>query len=227
MSSPLAKKSKNLIDRMLILFHRVNSHVSRVDILSEELSNLIKKFDLVNSGRFLDVGCGDLSLSRNISNRFPNVDLISVDLYDLPSDLVFDPQWRNYIKFDGVNLPFPDNYFDVAIFSDVLHHVDADHLIELLLEARRVSKYVLIKDHFEYGFFSRQMLRLMDFVGNYGYGVSIPARYFSASSFEKTLSNSNFTLVHLNVGIDLYERSFVFKTITSRKWQFTAVLKSE
>lgn len=225
MSSPLAKNRKNIFDRLLILFHRSSSHRRRVDILSDELSNLIVKFDLLQSGRILDVGCGDLSLSRNIANRFPEAELTPVDLYDLPDELIHNSLWSNYIKFDGVNLPFPESHFDVVIFSDVLHHVDTDHLIELLLEARRVSKHVLVKDHFEYGFFSRQVLRLMDFVGNYGYGVSVPSGYFNASSFDNVLANSNLTLVSLNVGIDLYERSFIFKSLTSREWQFTAVLK--
>ncbi len=48
----------------------------------------------------------------------------------------------------------------------------------LLNEVKRAGKVVTIKDHVENGFFSRQALRLMDFAGNWPYGVSIQKMFF-------------------------------------------------
>jgi len=45
---------------------------------------------------------------------------------------------------------------------------DSVNIKTLLIEAKRVSNIILIKDHFEYGLWSRRILQLADFVGNYG-----------------------------------------------------------
>ena len=42
--------------------------------------------------------------------------------------------------YDGVNLPFPDGRFDVAMLSFVLHHVPNERKVVLLREALRVAR---------------------------------------------------------------------------------------
>ena len=77
-----------------------------------------------------------------------------------------DAIWQCYQQFDGSSLSFNDHAFDVVIFSDVLQHVPAGLVSPLLKSAARVGRFVLIRDHFEYGWFSSIILRAMDFVGN-------------------------------------------------------------
>ena len=116
-----------------------------------------------------------------------------------------DPIWKCYQQFDGSSLPFDEHAFDVVIFSDVLHHVPADLVSPLLKSAARVGRFVLIKDHFEYGWFSRNVLRAMDFVGNYGYGISVPEVYFSRDSFSATILDAGLRIDDMNIGINLYD----------------------
>jgi SAM-dependent methyltransferase len=42
--------------------------------------------------------------------------------------------------YDGVNLPFPDGRFDVAMLNFVLHHVPDERKVALLREALRVAR---------------------------------------------------------------------------------------
>ncbi|MDR0733007.1 MAG: class I SAM-dependent methyltransferase [Dysgonamonadaceae bacterium] len=84
------------------------------------------------NGKMLDFGCGH----KPYKSLFPHVDeYIGVD---------FNNEGHNHEKeeidvyYDGNSLPFPDNYFDCAICTEVLEHVpDIDKSLGLL---RRVLK---------------------------------------------------------------------------------------
>ncbi|RPI58788.1 MAG: methyltransferase domain-containing protein, partial [Lysobacterales bacterium] len=62
--------------------------------------------------------------------------------------------WRKYSRFDGRTIPFADGEFDVALLCDVLHHAPED-AAQLLAEAARVARHVLVKDHFTREAFAR------------------------------------------------------------------------
>lgn len=85
--------------------------------------------------------------------------------------------------FDGLRFPFASASFDVALFSDVLHHT-GDPTI-LLLEARRVAtRHVLIKDHYRKGLAANARLRFMDWVGNSRFGVTLPYNYWTEQQWQ-------------------------------------------
>ena len=128
-------------------------------------------------------------------------------------------------QFDGAHVPFADGAFACAMLCDVLHHASESGQRDLLMEAKRVADYVIIKDHFEYGPWSRQMLRLMDFVGNYGYGISIPNHYFSQASFDRLVRDAGLQIHSIRVGILLYRHLPLATYLLRSNWQFIAVLK--
>jgi hypothetical protein len=107
----------------------------------------------------------------------------------------------------------------------VLHHAPED-AARLLAEAGRVARHVLVKDHFEYGPYSRAMLRLMDFVGNWGYGVSVPERYFSRTEFVLLAAEQKLHISALDCGLELYDHLPLVGTLLRPRWQFIAVLHS-
>jgi hypothetical protein len=79
-----------------------------------------------------------------------------------------------------------DEFYDFVIISDVLHHMDIENLDLIkntlnLLKSR--SKYLIVKDHFQYGFFSNQIIRFMDFFGNLNSNIKTPKTYFSQKQF--------------------------------------------
>ncbi|GAM65763.1 hypothetical protein JCM19232_2839 [Vibrio ishigakensis] len=219
MSSPIAKPKKNIIDKTLIKIHNKSSHLSRVEILSNLFYEEIVKLGLKNKRtNFLDVGCGDMSIAKSLSSKLNNCNYTCIDIYPNTN------KWDNYVQFNGKNIPFENDSFDIVIFSDMLHH-DYENIINLLEEAKRVSSFIFIKDHFEYSYYSRKILQAADFIGNYGYGVSIPKRYLSKSSFSDFLNSVDLVEVKRICPIHLYAKSKIIKYIFNPKYQFMSISK--
>lgn len=225
MSSPIASNKKSFFKNALISFHQKVSHNNRINILVNEFNQLVKKiFPDEESVHLLDVGCGDMSLVEKMSENDSRIDPTCIDIYPLPKNLVGDQRWNKYYNFDGKNIPFPDNKFDLVILSDVLHH-DFNNSYNLLKESARVGKYILLKDHFEYGLYSRTMLKVMDIVGNWGYGVSIPKKYFTKKEYYNLISNIGLTEIVSIPKVELYSHSFILSKMLKSDWQFISVLK--
>ena len=119
------------------------------------LANLIRPL-LPNSGRVLDVGCGD----GRVASRW--TETLAVEGIDV---LARDDALIPIHAFDGLHMPFDDKSFDAVTLVDVLHHTD-DPLV-LLKEAARVTRaIVVIKDHIAETKLDHLTLRMMDWVGN-------------------------------------------------------------
>lgn len=218
MSSPIAKTHKGILDRILIAIHKKISHSNRVDLLSSIYVEILKSLNKNNSSiRLLDVGCGDMAIAKSIASKYTKVQFTCIDIYPNKEN------WDNYVEFNGKNIPFEEDAFDIVLYSDVLHH-DIKNAENLLKEAKRVSKYILIKDHFEYGLWSRKLLQLADFIGNYGYGVSIPKFYFSKNSYKKLLHDCGLIELENKCPVKLYEKRSLVNMIFKSKYQFMSII---
>jgi hypothetical protein len=62
----------------------------------------------------------------------------------------------------------------------------------------------------------------MDFVGNYGYGISVPNCYFSRDSFAATVRDAGLRIDDMDIGINLYDHLPLVRSVLSSKWQFVA-----
>lgn len=218
MSSPIAKERKSLFDRVLIGYHRKVSHHNRINQLSDLFVNKIREIaDEQGTIKLLDIGCGDMAIAKSVASKMEQIKYTCIDIYPNSQN------WENYLEFDGENFPFMDNTFDVALFSDVLHH-DYEHIGQLLDEAKRVAKFIIIKDHFEYGPWSRKILQIADFIGNYGYGVSIPKKYLTRGAFDEFINEAELYEVKRTCPLQLYENSKLAKYIFKSKYQFISLL---
>jgi len=226
MSSPLAGKKAKQIGDLMIAVHQSVSHRNRLSILSNLIAKAIDRH--VPSGkmlRCLDVGCGDMRLAEMLGEALPQTLWVCMDVYDLPAHLKGQKRWEKYCTFDGKTFPFANREFDVVVFSDVLHHA-AENAPLLLAEAARTSRFVIVKDHFEYSWWSRRWLWIMDSVGNWSYGISLPKKYFRKDQFKQLVSGLGLITCELKVGIDLYNHIPVLRTLLHKQWQFLAVLRS-
>lgn len=204
--------------------HQRLSHSHRVDILSRKIAGLIaEQFPAAEQIRCVDVGCGDMQVSESIGRYNQRTVWRCIDIHALPEQLKSDEKWTKYLRFDGLHIPFADNAFDVVLFCDVLHHTRRDALA-LLKEAARVGSIIIVKDHFEYSSYSRIMLKLMDFVGNWGYGINLPDNYFTVREFEEICFAAGLALQKKVVGIDLYSHIPLIRRFLRPRWQFIAVL---
>ena len=226
MSSPIANQNPSAFQKRLVTLHQRSAHSHRITKLSDCLGAQIASLFPVGcaSLRALDVGCGDMTIAENIAAAHPAIHWTCTDIHELPSHLKDSEKWRKYRRFDGTTLPFEDASFDVVLFSDVLHHC-MPQSEGLLREAARVGRHVVVKDHFERGWYSRQMLRLMDFVGNYGYGVELPKRYFTPESFREACKSAGLRELRLLDNVDLYLDFPVWRFLLRKSWQFVAILE--
>jgi len=74
---------------------------------------LIRRY-LRSSGRILDVGAGNGWMLRQLRDRYPDKEIIGIDL---------DPQSDDVVRMDVRSLEFPDNRFDLVMCTDVIEHV--------------------------------------------------------------------------------------------------------
>lgn len=226
MSSPISADSKsNAVGRAIISAHKSISHSHRLQILAQLLAEKIERaFPAERTLRCLDVGCGDMGLSKVIGSILPTTEWSCIDIHALPEDKKRDPEWAHYTTFDGSHIPFEDDSFDVVMFADVLHHTEGK-CVQLLSEAGRVSSLTLVKDHFEYSIFSRFALLAMDFVGNWAYGIKLPDRYFDPQQFSEVSESARLFCADMDVGIELYAHIPIVRHLLRPKWQFIAQLK--
>lgn len=229
MSSPIARPDaeKNLAHQSINALHQKLSHGRRIEILSNHLIRYIREMTGDRKEvRCLDVGCGDLGIPERIQKAVPGTCWQSLDIYDLPKHLVDDPKWKNYKKFNGRDFPVPDQSVDIVLFCDMLHHAN-ESIPYLMKEAHRVGKTVIIKDSLEYSLYSRLVLKAMDFVGNWGYGVPLPEKYFTIESFKNLCQNSGFKLRTMDIGIQIYGHLPVLRRILRPEWHFFAILDAQ
>jgi SAM-dependent methyltransferase len=166
----------NLIER----FHRRVAE-RRVRVLSTHLGSLMPV-----GSRVLDIGCGDGLLASLIMQEHPGVHIIGADV------LVREKTYISVERFDGQQVPYKDDSFDVVLLVDVLHH--AQQPLELLREAKRVANSaVVIKDHFREGLFAGATLRFMDWVGNARFGVALPHNYWSRREWDEAIEKVGLT----------------------------------
>ena len=227
MSSLPEYSKQNFFQRLLAKLYKNTTHDHRVTTLSQIIHANISA---LNSGnkiplKILDVGCGNMKILYSLKNNLPGTEFTGIDVFKLPEHLKNDPYWQYYKSFNGVNIPFKNKSFDLILLIDVLHHISLDKQLLLLEEVKRVGKVVIIKDHFEYGFLSRQILRLMDFTGNWAYGVRIPKRYFSKASFASVMNAMDCKVVKMTEEIDLYKNLKPLNFFLRPQWQFICIGK--
>ncbi|MEM5778408.1 MAG: class I SAM-dependent methyltransferase [Candidatus Aenigmatarchaeota archaeon] len=155
----------------------------RIPAIINELNKYIK-----NNESILDVGCGDGKILYEFT-KIKNIKPFGVDKYIKKSLIPF-------IKADGKKLPFDDKQFDVSLLIDVLHHTK--NMKVILKEVSRVSKKVIIKDHFYETGFQRIKLKIIDFLFNVLTGTTIPFNFLVLEEWEQLFKSLGLKIVKTN-----------------------------
>ncbi len=201
-----------MINQALDLVHGGFIFGRRVKVLAESLAR-----QMPADARILDVGAGDGSMGMSIKKLRPDVSLEGIDVF------VRDQTAYKVKHFDGQHIPHPDNSFDAALFVDVLHHTKDP--LTLLLEAARVAKVVVVKDHLREGLLAEETLKAMDWVGNARHGVVLPYNYWNRLQWDAAFARADLvkdswdeTLGLYHPGLSLlFDRSLHFVTRLSRR----------
>ncbi len=215
-----SKKEHKKILISLSDFIRKISKGDRTKRLSKKVEFLIKKEALKKKTRVsvIDFGCGSMEISKKIQHNSFIKKIIGLDIFK--SNYKYKKlQYHSYKNLSDLH-----NFeSDIVILVDVLHHIGVDKSHLILKKLSKNSKTLIIKDHFEHGYFSRQLLRFIDFYANYAYGVNIPDKYFDYNSWKNTVKKSN-------LAEDYFEKKFqqhdgLFNLILNKKHHFISVLK--
>ena len=123
---------------------------------SEGVYKKIKPY-LKKGDKILDIGAGSCQISEMlIKNGF---DVVPLDIRNLSVVDGLSP-----VIYDGENIPFKNDYFDVSLLITTLHHVKEPE--SFLKEAKRVSKGLIIIEDIYHGPIQKYLTYIMDNVVN-------------------------------------------------------------
>ena len=117
------------------------------------------------------------------------------------------------------------NNFDLAIIVDALHHIPEVERCRAIKKIADHCDYIIVKDHFEFGYFSRQRLRAADWFGNYVYGVDIPERYYTHQTWKKFLENNGLKQIELVKNVRVHRG--LFGIIIPPKYHFLSIIEGK
>lgn len=92
--------------------------------------------------KILDFGCGDGNSSVFIKKHFPNINISGVDVSEKSIDIANNRCLSEckFSAYDGRQLPYSDNHFDIIFTSMVFHHINPKLHKEILEEIFRVLR---------------------------------------------------------------------------------------
>jgi ubiquinone/menaquinone biosynthesis C-methylase UbiE len=147
----------------------------------------IKKY-LKNKEKVLDVGCGNGKLSYQIK--------VARKLRITGIDSFYKTKLIPFKKADAERMPFKNKQFDVSIFIDVLHH--SRNIKKVLKEAKRVSKRIIIKDHYYETGFQKVRLKTVDFLFNFIVGYDIPLNFLTIREWKENFKSLGLNVIKMN-----------------------------
>ena len=194
----------------------------RLKRISKSIIKISKKISLEKKKKIviLDFGCGSMEISKKMQKYSFVKKIVGTDTFNFK----FKTKKMKYIQSNEF-FKSKNNKFDLIIAIDVLHHIGIDDAHKVLKKLSKISKYIIIKDHFEHGFFSRHLLRFVDFYANYAYGVNIPKKYFDYKSWNKTIYKSS--LKEIKFIKSFQQHDGLFNLILNKKHHFVSLLEND
>lgn len=202
--------------------------------IADQVSLIIDENSSETNIALLDIGSGfDPKIIFFITdNLFKCKKTVSADCYDFYTEdqiVNLNNNHSNIVFRNIEQLENTQNFskYNYGIIIDVLHHIGVDNHDDLDSAIRPLKEkcdFIIIKDHFEYGVFSRTLLRLSDFVGNYSYGVTIPKTYFNESKYKKIIERNNLVEIKRVNNFRVVKKYWLF--FSNPKMQFISILKT-
>jgi SAM-dependent methyltransferase len=110
--------------------------------LYKNLKEIVKKYNLSENKKILDVGCG----VKPYKELFKNCEYIGIDIEGGGHK---DEYKIVDLYFDGKNIPFENETFDVVLSTQVLEHTyDFDYLLKEMIRVLRKDGHLLITTPF-------------------------------------------------------------------------------
>ena len=120
-----------------LLFQQIPQDSSQ-QVTSEYYIPYILEVEQKSPIKVLDLGCGEGNSETKFKAQAQKVEWFGLDIDESPEVNARTTTERNFYTFDGINIPFADNYFDVIYSNQVFEHVRYPEA--LLTEINRVLK---------------------------------------------------------------------------------------
>lgn len=143
------------------------------------INQYLKKHD-----KILDIGCGPCFLTSFLSER--GFEVTPVDVQNLSAFKKIKP-----IIYDGGNLPFKKNSYDLALLLTVLHHIKDFKAI--IKEAKRVSKKIIIIEDVYHNNFNKYLIYFFDSLLNLEF-FNHPHNNLNDSQWKRLFKEENLKL---------------------------------
>jgi len=117
---------KNKLTRKLVY----EGGISRANIMVKEIEPYLRKQD-----KILDVGPGVCAIAKVLQDKGYDMTLLDVENLSFVDNM--EP-----IIYDGTNMPFVNDTFDVSLILTTLHHTPSPE--KILEESKRVSNRIII-----------------------------------------------------------------------------------
>lgn len=107
-----------------------------------DAANLLHKSGMTGKVRILDFGSGVGNSIPYFRRYIPDCELTCLDVPDTSLSLAQKrfPNEAEFVSFDGMLIPFPNEYFDVVFSACVFHHIPHVEHINLLHELHRILR---------------------------------------------------------------------------------------
>jgi ubiquinone/menaquinone biosynthesis C-methylase UbiE len=104
--------------------------------------NWLARYEKNDSLKVLDLGCGDGYTAEAMFKLFPKWQIEAIEVSQSSIDVAKQKHApnTNFQWFNGKNVPFDNEAFDVVFIACIFHHVPLNEHFDLLNEAKRVLK---------------------------------------------------------------------------------------
>jgi len=154
------------------------------EIAAEKMVKEIEEF--LTGEKILDLGCGSGIFTKKIEGKLKKevfgIDIIDKRVCQFPFKI-----------YDGKNIPFSEDYFDVVVVAFVLHHTEDP--ISILKEAKRVGKRIIIFEDLPEGIFGKVYCFLHWISWNLFFGKSPKFNFHKTKEWEEIFKNLGLKLI--------------------------------
>lgn len=224
----LSENSDDRIIRYMLQFKRMEKLNKPHDRLakkktgkrSNERANIV--YDYLQSidkqvNKYLDIGCSNGENTVAVKDKLKLGNAYGIDVDSFAGKKIVPLKGFTYKNYNGVNIPFKSNSFDLVTMFQVFHHVEKP--VKLLKEIHRVLKpngILFMREHNKINNVTSQLYYLEHlfyalFYDNTPYPIFIKnyyEHYYSKKNLKKLLTQNNFTYIKPNYKMQLKELSY-------------------